>query len=91
MEPERIKALNDLKAKNVERIRTLQQRGVALQGLAEGYRTRLLEAIAGDQLPEIQLAHELWVADQLDNAEIAVARQSLTGGIAQQFPGWIKH
>jgi hypothetical protein len=86
-----VEAVNDLALTNQRRIQTMAAVGINIQGMREGYQTRLLEHLVGADLPKVRAAHELWVAEQLDAAEKEVARRKLqmpAGG----FPlGGIKH
>jgi hypothetical protein len=73
--------LSELKVNNARRLASLATQGVAITGLREGYWTRMLEHLCGEDLPDVQAKHELWVAAEIDKAESAVTRQRLLGGV----------
>jgi hypothetical protein len=78
--------LDELKLSNGRRLTALALKGHGVQGLLEGYHTRLLEHLVGDALPEVQAAHELWTAEQLDKVEKMIREQSLLTGVRGTKP-----
>jgi hypothetical protein len=74
-------AVVELTNNNARRLTTLQRQGIMIQGLREGYWTRMLEYLCGEDLGEVRRLHELWVADEIDKAEQAVTRSKLLQGV----------
>ena len=67
----------ELQRSNAEHLILVQRQGVQVGGLLEHYTLTLLEHLVGDQLENLKVKHELWVADQLDGIQAKITEAKL--------------
>lgn len=67
----------ELQRSNAHRLMLMQQQGTQVGGLLEHYTITLLEHLVGEELENLKVKHELWVADQLDGIRVRVTEAKL--------------